>query len=476
MASLAFASVIFYSKLAATYHRSNRTPNIIHHSAVVSDYLNEYHTTTLGDRLNLSNQFSYYLVLSCWRKLCRRMCHWAMISFVHTLFSLDEATCQAISSTKAESPPLSTSPADFRLAKLLTSLTSNSLDSVMEIVQDNQNLRGSIPKLLSKCKNVEDKLYDDTTAMEFHRLFMAVLLTYAHTLSFLHFASQSQQKDIDAVVKSVVGCVQLLSRIISSDAFTTYLETLDKHNLLSILDEGRREAAAIVGQQHKIDVIHGWGYKPHTKGEETKEETEVNVMEMDKELSEEDEVYQITCQAMNKRHLSWDVARTWIRSLIDHFTAARILQHYRSSLPVEPQHDMRITMVIIQGPDSNLRMTWDNLASTIRDLVNKPYFRPAYSKSHLETFDPERIITMLQERVSKACDSEQLVDADRIPNAIKLFHSLFINPSRQQPFGGTVHCEAALAAVLKYMAVKGQDDVVGDGAALQKLLEVSVAT
>ena len=482
MPSLAFASVIFYSKLAATYHRSNRAPNIIHHSAVVSDYLNQYHTATLEDRLKLSNNFSRYLVLSCWRKLRRRMCHWAMISLVHSLFYLDEPTTQAISSTKVESPQLSASSADFRLAKLLSNLSPNSLNPVMETVRDNPSLRKSIPNLLSKYKNTADKLYDHTTAIEFHSLFMAVLVTYARTLSLLQSASQSQasqsqasqsqasQIQIERIIKSLVGCVRLLSRIISSDAFSTYLETLGRHNLLSIPDERRREAATLFGKQNKIEVIHGWGYKPNTEANLTEMDKE-----LDKELSEEDELYQITRQEISKRQLVWDVSRTWIKSLIDHFTAARILQHYRSSLPVDPDYDMKIKIVIIQGPDSNLRMTWDNLASTIKDLVDKPYILPACSKSYRETFDPEHIITMLQEHVVNACDSPQLVDSDRIPNAIKLFHSLVMNPSRQRPFGGTVHCEAALAAVLKYMMDKGPDDVVGDGATLQTLLGVSIA-
>jgi hypothetical protein len=130
--------------------------------------------------------------------------------------------------------------------------------------------------------------------------------------------------------------------------------------------------------------------------------------------------------------LDGKITQSWMKSLVDHFIATRILQHHCGSLPADDKYDAKFVVVAVEGPNPKLHhaASWKGMCSVIQDLSESD-----------NTFDADRAITILQD-ISK---SPLGVNEE---SAVRMYGDLSRGTMRCH---GRVHCECGLAAIVRYI-------------------------
>jgi hypothetical protein len=394
-----------------------RHAHVSAHANVVSSYLNVYRTSL--QRHPFSDGFFLYLVARCWRKMYKRACHWSVMSFIEGISDIKEDTWNNVPSGIFQSGVV-----DKALARMLATVNHANFDKILSHLPLSIGTR-TIDALLSRCKNIDGVLYDQETFLEFHSLFVATFVAYAEALTNLRRQCREKPVEVhDSSIRNILAHALMLFKIVTGPAFCRHLSALKVIGGLRMPDFSCRFAAETFAKSLGIKIcMPTWRER---QGEPT--------IGSEGEQSDAKEIYE------QFDHLDEETARSWMKSLVDHFIAGRILQQYCSS-PLGSLHEVRIDVVLISGPDLRVAMTLGTVSSTIKDLLSPE-----------PDFDAEAAIKII---------SNIYQDVNHPHH--KLVQSVF--NSREL---GTVHCEMALAALILFM-----DETSGDN---EKLLEVLKVT
>src|SRR5271168_82679 len=156
------------------------------HVATVRDYLNWYRVANSKERQNGSTMFAEYLVSACWRKMERRIGHWASVGLMQQLHAI--LPRQLSSSPIHDQSFRNATRSDFRLSVYLQALgKADNLKKILACHQSFFNLTGSnkkqlLPYLQLQSKADPHNLYNKDTFLEFHHLLVASLIYYAISL------------------------------------------------------------------------------------------------------------------------------------------------------------------------------------------------------------------------------------------------------------------------------------------------------
>ena len=159
------------------------------HVATVRDYLNWYRVANNEmERRNGSTMFAEYLVSACWRKMERRIGHWASVGLMSRLYDLtfDQLSASPIDDQGSRNATRS----DFKLSAYLRTLQkAGNLKKILlfykkRSISSNEfePVISDIPCLLLRCRDNPHDLYNTETVVEFHCLLVACLLYYAKSL------------------------------------------------------------------------------------------------------------------------------------------------------------------------------------------------------------------------------------------------------------------------------------------------------
>src|SRR6202789_378280 len=156
------------------------------HVVTVWDYLNWYRVANSKERQNGSTMFAEYLVSACWRKMERRIGHWASVGLMQQLHAI--LPRQLSSSPIHDQSFRNATRSDFRLSVYLQALgKADNLKKILACHQSFFNLTGSnknqlLPYLQLQSKADPHNLYNKDTFLEFHHLLVASLIYYAISL------------------------------------------------------------------------------------------------------------------------------------------------------------------------------------------------------------------------------------------------------------------------------------------------------
>jgi hypothetical protein len=165
--------------------------------------------SNVDDRNEGSLLFGEYLISSCWRKMARRIGHWAAVGLIYNLWKLsDQDVFNAFLDKDPKDRPTNT---DFKLStyilfldrtKFLKGLLSYHAYS---IPPDSPHLQNSdsteanfvLPYLQKLSGDRSDNLYNKDTVVEFHHLLVAAMICYATGLRTLRQACSTEKDMLD---------------------------------------------------------------------------------------------------------------------------------------------------------------------------------------------------------------------------------------------------------------------------------------
>ena len=222
------------------------------HIATVNGYLNQYMLSNEKDRLGMSVKFFSYITAVCWRKLHRRMNHWAAVQLISDLASLESLDGQR---DWLPLPPggVPNARSDSRLAAEVIALRP-----VLHIVMSNYPVEHptevpKLEKLMSECRKLSSTLkptlYTPDTRFDFHRLLVTLLVGYTKSLQVLYSENQ-QRGDMQQVGEFVNLYARPLLAILNSNAMKSHLEVLDFNDFLHPPSTSRLENSISYSTKH----------------------------------------------------------------------------------------------------------------------------------------------------------------------------------------------------------------------------------
>jgi hypothetical protein len=161
------------------------------HVVTVRDYLNWYRMTNNDkERQNGSTIFAEYLVSACWRKMERRIGHWASVGLMTQLY---DNTLALSLSLPINDQVFRDTQSDFKLSAYLRALEkTDNLKKILKfrpthsdvstIDSNETKIEQGLPCLLLRCRDNPHNLYIPETVVEFHHLLVACLLYYAKSI------------------------------------------------------------------------------------------------------------------------------------------------------------------------------------------------------------------------------------------------------------------------------------------------------
>lgn len=185
-------------------------PKFESHAATVGEYLNWYRTSKADDRKIGTLLFGEYLISTCWRKMERRIGHWAAVGLIHNLWKLKD---QDVSEAFLKSTPLHVTSSDFKLSTYVLFMAESRFlkgllsyydytippDATLPDFQTNDSTKTKIvlPYLQELSSNGSNDLYNEKTVVEFHHLLVATLICYATGIRKLRLACEKEKQKLD---------------------------------------------------------------------------------------------------------------------------------------------------------------------------------------------------------------------------------------------------------------------------------------
>ncbi|KIM75568.1 hypothetical protein PILCRDRAFT_92025 [Piloderma croceum F 1598] len=171
------------------------------HIATREDYLERYHFIPAQKQLGYQSYFSKYLVVQCWNKMHQQITDWSSQGFIWQLSRISETQLQDTFSQYAMKPDLSeftTKWYNFALGALVVGLEDmGQIESVITKPCGRSEFHSEcLTNLIAAFREAwvqgasqpqDDGLgvYGKYTCVEFHRLFIAMLLSYGQHLEAL---------------------------------------------------------------------------------------------------------------------------------------------------------------------------------------------------------------------------------------------------------------------------------------------------
>jgi hypothetical protein len=138
--------------------------------------------------------------------------------------------------------------------------------------------------------------------------------------------------------------------------------------------------------------------------------------------------------------LKEDNIRSWIKLLVEHFTASRILQHHCTRL--EPGNVVNINVVTIKGPDQrdHPKVTWQDMKKVLTNVTD--HQSSTWDDSERQAIKPEEVIQKLEQIANHAS-----TDPD-VSKSMKDLRCLINN--KPLTLYAKLHCETLLLALIKF--------------------------
>ena len=167
--------------------------------ATVRDYLGWYRSANAEQRTEGSTKFAEYIISACWKKMERRIGHWASVGLMYCLSEVKLDQKRVSHQWQIKREVLATKKSDIKLSLYLQAMMRNeSLEMVLSYYEYDIPFNATIPPkdditqakivlpgLQRLCVTDPRDLYNDTTAIEFHHLLVATMLSYANALQDL---------------------------------------------------------------------------------------------------------------------------------------------------------------------------------------------------------------------------------------------------------------------------------------------------
>jgi len=385
-------------------------------------------------RKDISLVFSHYLVLACWRKMQKRVGHWAIVCIISQLALIPHG---ALSRLNVE-PSTQT---DGRLASLLLCINIDKhLAQTLSHYRPTYVDGDDIPLLLSACKE-RGPLYTKATAIEFHRLLVGALIAFAAHLA---------RKRVDQEDGLIVANGVLLHTIVYSNAFKAHMKSLSATYppVLSLPTSSRIQDYQKFAVDNKIQcqvprgnrklseeemLSSGGGLGLATEGEskETPSATGGENKDAENEIVDATTESEIFVSPTDPVDLNLAI-QSWLKLLVRYHTTQRTLENYCENLGTGEDSQIDITHLSVK-PKRGLVPQWSDIAAVLTSVLTSGFIS-----------EPKETIEYLKSYVLG------VVNAGKSTDNIILGH--------KQAIKYTVHCEAALVAFASTKNHKFQDD------------------
>jgi hypothetical protein len=390
------------------------------HVATVRGYLNWYKKAG-NDQSWGSYRFSEYLVSSCYKKMRRRIGHWAAVGIISGLANMD---LKSLSKLTVNMSISSNAPeADLRFARQFLTLCNDNEPAVQYLwglttASVPPDVKGPFTALLAACTSTNTShVYTTETMVDFHCLLVAVLISYSSSLEAL---CQTPQAGRARIAQKVLHASRLLSVILHSAAFATHIHLVSTQQkpLLTL------PTADLIAKYRIFASNVGIAFC--RRGDDDDDDDNP-----DDDKAEEEFVFHDL--ALSDASI---LMQNWMKLFVNYFTAKRIMEDYSEKF-TEP-----IDIVLLEVNAGRQRYsTWDFFEELIRDILE------ANSETKLKPEDVQAIITAISRRIAETKD---LKDIHNIFHAFRRYIvQEGVDPKmRQQVYWVyyTIHCEAAMAA------------------------------
>ena len=331
--------------------------------ATVREYLNWYRRVDDAKRLGGSSMFAEYIVSACWRKMKRRIGHWASVGLMHNMAKVDLQTLSLLA-TPANLHHHTSKNSDFKLSLYLRALEKNeSLEKILSYHEyhipskailpsedDSTKTKLILPCLQRLCRDDQNKsLYNEETVVEFHHLLVATMLYYAQALGDLNMEEKARQEAdirVNSAAPVVLRLTRLLNAIVVSGAFQRHIKFLVERNLLQMPSDKHQA----VFHKFAVENVIPWaqtrgklgdgsdsGGKPDSEDTTNHQDSKDATNDQDSEdaTNDQDPFF------IGTHH--WQAIsiaiQGWVKLFVQHFHAKRILESFAKNggreIPIE---------------------------------------------------------------------------------------------------------------------------------------------
>jgi hypothetical protein len=389
----------------------------------------------------------------------RRISHWTAQGFIWYLGKVDERRLRAAAPQTVPSLRNDSILSD----KLLAMEHKASIQDIVMKKCPVARMRSPITSLLSACRTMKtlprqekrtklqgvSALYNKATCFEFHQLLVATLLSYGKALddfATLRKRKQSDLQQLTARADELWTCTSLLWGIAYSRILGNHLEILRQNGWLgtprnadyhiysdfthfdcndqtiTMLPDDEEEGGI---ETAEIDALSA-GDRPFGVAEEDGDDGDGGDDEDGGDVGKE-----INASSTGTKLVGLaDLYQQWIRLQVDRWQANRKITTLLARSPTSVDLNLLAIRYIPPRPAASVMDPW---SSTISNLCKTA------------GIDPGPVLVTLNKRIAKELDKNL---QQRPCNHI--FSQFDPNPKRPIQYSARVHCEAALAALLKY--------------------------
>ncbi|KAF8330281.1 hypothetical protein F5887DRAFT_986545 [Amanita rubescens] len=429
----------------------NSQQGLSDHLKTICSYLQVYKSSTTKDRSDIATAFSRYLIITCWRKMYRRISSWSSLGLLHTLRAFDEGTLQGmahkaetVDDDADEDRDTRQEPNNDRSLALFLS-TSNQETLELLMAEDSKALQAATRLQAVACES--NNIYRPDTVVDFHIFFTSLLINYAKQLADLAKVGGWGQRGKSVDATKILSSARIflpfalaLYNVAHSNATRKHLKMLNNSGQLFLPTAHEASIYMEFGRTHGI-FFGRTDTTAQAPANEAQNDDPEDVSNEENDLCTTESTTTTT------------VFRRWIMTFVSHLSAKRVLEkHVSEVLPMNAEVDLRLLSVKRPqtSPDS-----WDQM----KDIIRKAVEKGNTNSLSMTVLDIATILDTLTNLIKDCLSSPNSTDG-RHP-IIQLFElrDNQVVPRPISKFRGSQHCEAILASFsMFYAAAKLVDD------------------
>lgn len=385
------------------------------------------------------------------------MGHWAAVGLLFHMSQIE------LSPGSAHYPP-SPYDSDKSLAYRLKALADNPSSyhflrddhiDVTSSPDDESEMPFPFPLLLSASNTTPPIVYTNATFQEFHCLLIKTLLAYAKGLQVM----QNNSGDMSKRIGIMFSISRLLNTIVYSNAFKSHINFLNRESLLRLPTFDQFPAYCTFADKSSI-YING-----KERGKAQAGDTEKDDVGNDNAGDDDGDEFQIPLFILPLHR--GGIARSWIKLLVKHFAAKRILEDYCQRMKESPD-PVQISVLAVPHKSHDMP-SWVHLQSIIKDLLSNKPEAPDNSAPTSLAPDEEQISdneqpsgdgiasnNLKNEEVIAFIESRFLSESPT-NKMFRKFHDIITG--KKVLIQHSIHCEAALAAFASGNQETGGEDL-----------------
>jgi hypothetical protein len=391
---------------------TRRNDQLNNHVATVTDYINAYgEAKDENTRNSYFSKFTKYIVCCCWRKMRRRILHWSSQGFIWSLGQISDITVEQSCISNANNIPFKR---DISLGNLLRRMGDAGINEILSNhaqppgnEESSQNLLSTLRAAFQNAlqNNTSTSPYNKDTCVEFHHLLVSALLAFGKTLA--QFSEHSSNESFLKLFRVTL----LLWRLGHSWALRHHLSALEAGGALFI-------------PNHEMKTLY-FVYTKFGSFNETDDD-------VDNELQRLSACHQPDGP---KKGLAL-IFQRWMRLQVIPFAATDILSAFsrRNDGNDKPTPLVEISLFAVRRPGST-PISWRSMVESLTG--------DSESNQPSSAFHAAAAIDVIEYHIKTSKDSRSI---------FKAFQSEDVR------FYGNIHCEAALASLVKFPKLVGSTD------------------